>query len=70
MGFCLNYKDYMIITEYMSQGSLFDLIHKRRKKLSIEMIMNVIEQVAHGMNHLHEKKVLHCDLKSSNILVS
>lgn len=70
MGFCLNYKDYMIITEYMSQGSLFDLIHIKRKKLPIEMIMNVIEQVAHGMNHLHEKKVLHCDLKSSNILVS
>lgn len=69
MGFCLNYKDYMIITEYMSQGSLYDLIHKKRKKLPTEMIMNVIEQVAHGMNHLHEKNVLHCDLKSSNILV-
>lgn len=70
MGFCLNYKDYMIITEYMSQGSLYDLIHIKRKKFATDMIMNIIEQVAHGMNHLHEKKVLHCDLKSSNILVS
>lgn len=70
MGFCLNYKDYMIITEYMSQGSLYDLLHKKKAHISFDLTLNIIEQVAHGMNHLHEKKVLHCDLKSSNILVS
>ena len=69
MGFCLNYKDYMIITEYMSQGSLHDLLHRRKAKIGIGLTLSVVEQVAHGMNHLHEKKVLHCDLKSSNILV-
>lgn len=69
MGICLNYKDYMIITEYMDQGSLFDFLHLHKKRLSHDMTLNIIESIAHGMNHLHEKKVLHCDLKSSNILV-
>ena len=69
MGICLDYKDYMIITEYMSQGSLFDYMHKKKLRLSTDMTLNVIESVAHGMNHLHKTKVLHCDLKSSNILV-
>ena len=29
----------------------------------------ICEDIALGMNYLHGMKVLHCDLKSSNILV-
>ena len=31
--------------------------------------LSIIESIAHGMNRLHERKVLHCDLKTKNILV-
>lgn len=30
----------------------------------------IIEDIALGMTYLHGRKVLHCDLKSSNILVN
>ncbi len=69
MGVCLNYKNYMLITEFM-QGSLFDILHIRKMKLSFNTKLCIIESISHGMNHLHERNVLHCDLKSSNILVT
>ena len=61
-----------MITEFMDSGSLFDLIHKnkdREKILTDERIFSICEDVALGMNYLHSRKVLHCDLKSSNVLV-
>ena len=61
-----------MITEFMESGSLFDLIHKnkdREKILTDERIFSICEDVALGMNYLHSRKVLHCDLKSSNVLV-
>jgi len=31
--------------------------------------MQIVEDIALGMNYLHGRKVLHCDLKSSNVLI-
>ena len=31
--------------------------------------MLICEDIALGMNYLHSRRVLHCDLKSSNILI-
>ena len=69
MGVCLNYKNYMLVTEYMEQGSLYTLIHTQKIKMTFDKKLSIIESISHGMNHLHENKVLHCDLKSSNILI-
>ena len=53
----------------MEGGSLFDILHKKHTKLDEDRIILVAEDIALGMNYLHDRKVLHCDLKSSNILV-
>ena len=58
----------MIITELM-KTSLFDVLHIQKIKLKFSTKLSIIESIAHGMNHLHECKVLHCDLKTKNILV-
>jgi serine/threonine protein kinase len=56
---------FCIITEFCSQGTIFDLLHKKkfalidwntRKRMAIE--------IAEGMNFLHSRKILHRDLKS------
>lgn len=31
--------------------------------------MQIVEDIALGMNYLHGRTVLHCDLKSSNVLI-
>jgi len=34
-----------------------------------ERMLYIVEDIALGMNYLHSRKVLHCDLKSSNVLI-
>ena len=54
---------------YMAQGSLFDHLHVKHTKFDEEMLLNICEDICLGMCYLHGRKVFHCDLKSSNILV-
>eukprot|EP00828_Plagiopyla_frontata_P041225 TRINITY_DN5802_c0_g1_i3.p1 TRINITY_DN5802_c0_g1~~TRINITY_DN5802_c0_g1_i3.p1 ORF type:complete len:277 (+),score=45.11 TRINITY_DN5802_c0_g1_i3:248-1078(+) len=69
MGVCIHEFKLLMITEYLEGGSLFDLLHKKHSKLSEERKLLISEDIALGMYYLHERKVMHCDLKSSNILI-
>lgn len=69
MGACIHKGKYLMITEYLEEGSLFDHLHKKHTKISEDVMFNIIEDIALGMCYLHGRKVLHCDLKSSNILI-
>jgi serine/threonine protein kinase len=69
MGMCIYDDQYAMITEFLSNGSLFDYLHKHHKKLSQERTFYIIKDIALGMTYLHGKRVLHCDLKSSNVLI-
>lgn len=63
------FKLIIVFSRYLEGGSLFDLLHKKKIKLSEDRLILIAEDIALGMNYLHSRKVLHCDLKSSNILV-
>ena len=74
MGVCINCPkfdcpNYLMLTEYLEGGSLFDLLHNKHLKLNEDRLILIAEDIALGMNYLHSRKVFHCDLKSSNILV-
>ena len=71
LGVCLKPR-YCILTEFVSCGALFDLIHRHRElpNWGIARILGVANEICLGMNYLHSQGVLHCDLKSSNILVT
>lgn len=58
-----------MVTEFMDEGSLFDHIHKQKTYLDEERTILIVEDIALGMAYLHGRKVLHCDLKSSNVLI-
>lgn len=58
-----------MVTEFLSGGSLFDALHKQGKKFNEEQIFYMLKDIALGMSYLHGKNVLHCDLKSSNVLI-
>jgi serine/threonine protein kinase len=49
----------------MSQGSVYDLMHKKGKFFSGRELLSIITQTAVGMNYLHSFRppVLHRDLK-------
>ena len=58
---------YYIVTEYCKKGELFAYIKNKynEKQLSV-----LFYQVFSGLVYLHEKKILHRDLKLENLMVS
>lgn len=71
LGVCLRPR-YCIVTEFVACGSLFDLIHRHREipNWGVARIISVSKEICIGMSYLHSQGVLHCDLKSSNILIT
>lgn len=71
LGVCLRPR-YCILTEFVACGALFDLIHRNRElpNWGIARIVGVAKEMCLGMTYLHSQGVLHCDLKSSNILIT
>ena len=58
-----------MITEYLPRGSLFDFMRKEKSKFSEREQINIAYEMAIALNYLHSRSVVHCDLKSSNILI-
>lgn len=59
-----------LIYEFMENGNLDDWIHL--KSLSLYQRLNIAIDVAHALEYLHNQcqtSVVHCDLKSSNVLL-
>ncbi|KAL4441650.1 hypothetical protein ABPG74_021582 [Tetrahymena malaccensis] len=69
MGVCFYQSQYFMITEYLQEGSLYDHLHIKHTAFSEAKQIDMIEDMALGMVYLHGRKVMHCDLKSSNVLI-
>ncbi|CRG98733.1 tyrosine kinase-like protein, putative [Plasmodium relictum] len=59
-----------IALEYLRCGSIFDILHRHKVKIKIYDIIKMCKDITSFMCFLHYKGILHCDLKSSNILLS
>eukprot|EP00899_Mesostigma_viride_P006671 jgi/Mesvir1/16004/Mv08304-RA.2 len=62
-------RELAIVTEYMPGGSLYALLHVRRKAPRGRRMVQMLADVAQGMAYLHAQRVIHRDLKSSNLLL-
>ena len=58
----------MIVMEHCDKGDLSQLIESNQQ-LNWETRMKIILQIAHGINKLHQRNIIHRDIKSKNILV-
>ena len=59
-----------MISEYLENGSLFDHLHKLgTEQLPEHWIFNILDSIINAMIYTHNKDIVHCDLKSSNILI-
>jgi predicted acylesterase/phospholipase RssA len=61
---------FCFVTEY-DECSLYDLLHKKKTKMSTQQQLEYALGIAEGMEYLHSQKpaIIHGDLKSENILI-
>eukprot|EP00026_Physarum_polycephalum_P001102 Phypoly_transcript_01103.p1 GENE.Phypoly_transcript_01103~~Phypoly_transcript_01103.p1 ORF type:complete len:774 (+),score=173.32 Phypoly_transcript_01103:1162-3483(+) len=69
MGVCLEPPDLCIITEFMSRGSLHDVLHNDKLQLPFPLLRNMIVDILKGLQFIHSAGIIHRDLKSPNLLV-
>ncbi|KAF8397814.1 hypothetical protein HHK36_016738 [Tetracentron sinense] len=73
MGAVTQPPNLSIVTEYLSRGNLYKLLHRpcAREMMDERRRLNMAYDVAKGMNYLHRRNppIVHRDLKSPNLLV-
>eukprot|EP00250_Pteridium_aquilinum_P001524 c11719_g1_i1 orf=1-648(+) len=59
-----------LFLEYMDRGSLADALKQSGGKLSEErLVRGYTRSILQGLAYIHQKGVVHCDIKSQNILI-
>lgn len=53
----------------MSGGSLYDFVHKQHNVLNLTTLLKFAVDVCRGMCYLHERGIIHRDLKTANLLM-
>lgn len=61
---------YNLFMEYCPSGTLRDAIDRCGGSLGEPEIARYIQQILNGLEHLHSKGIVHCDVKPRNILIS
>jgi serine/threonine protein kinase len=71
MGMMPKIPQIVIVFEYVSQGSLFNLLHHKKSvvQLSIEVRLRIARESALVFQYMHQLGIVHRDIKSHNILI-
>jgi len=67
-GVCIEPGKYCIVMELMTKGSLDKLLHST-EELPWAMRLSIALNITEGLYYLHENGIIHCDLKSLNVLL-
>jgi serine/threonine protein kinase len=62
-------KVFFMVMEYV-KGPTLEKILEKEKVLEAEAAIDYIKQVCYGIDHAHKNKIIHRDLRPSNIIVS
>ena len=67
-GICMESPNYCVLMEYLPKGDLYSLLQSKNS-LTWPQRYRLAMDIAIGLHHLHEARILHRDLKSLNILL-
>ncbi|RLM66738.1 serine/threonine-protein kinase STY8-like isoform X1 [Panicum miliaceum] len=68
-GACTKQRKYVIVTEYMPGGNLYDFLHEQKNNLDLTMVLRIAIGISKGMDYLHQNNIVHRDLKTANLLM-
>ncbi|KAI5726324.1 hypothetical protein M8J76_000791 [Diaphorina citri] len=60
--------EMVLIFEFLSGGELFERITAPDYKMSEAEVINYMRQVCEAVKHMHEKNIIHLDVKPENIM--
>ncbi|KAH7850592.1 hypothetical protein Vadar_000268 [Vaccinium darrowii] len=69
IGACTKSPSLCIVTEFMSGGSVYDYLHKRKGSFKLPSLLRVAIDISKGMDYLHQNNIIHRDLKAANLLM-
>jgi serine/threonine protein kinase len=59
-----------IVMEYCKEGTLYDLLHRRKTVLADKDKKLLTQQILAALQFLHKNGIVHRDIKSHNFLVN
>ncbi|KAK9706391.1 hypothetical protein RND81_07G121200 [Saponaria officinalis] len=61
---------YNVLLEYASRGTVIDVIRHEGCGLSESKVRGYTREILKGVEYLHSRGIVHCDIKGANILVT
>ena len=69
LGIAYDDDDTILICMELADMSLYDYLHTKQMKPSVQQSIKWAVQIASGMHHIHQHGIAHRDLKSANVLL-
>ena len=68
-GACLQPPRVGIVLEFCEHGTLAEYMQKQRGRIPMERKLQILLDIARGVNFLHQRGIIHRDLKMATCLV-